>query len=292
MVVRTYFDREGHDSGLLAMLAHRQVGRAVPAMVNDPARSWTLAELASCANASRASLVRMFRGLAQQSPVAFLTELRLELARRKLSATALPIAAIADEVGYNSESAFSRAFRRRFGMRPGETRAGASPSPLSLSGRAAKIGAPLPAIAGETLQLDAPSRMRMPCARSDRATNTRSIETGPFLTPDAWRRPLQPGRRVYRRRVRRRLAPVRAQAFSWPRRRSRSPVRLRSAKVSIGVSLRPADRRRDACHGRIDPPADAKHAGSLSTLRAYLGNQRKSAGSRLDVRGNPRSRKI
>jgi len=110
MVVRTYLDREGRDSGLLAMLAHRQVGRAVAAMVNDPARSWTLDELASCANASRASLVRMFRGLAQQSPVAFLTELRLELARRKLSATALPIAAIADEVGYNSESAFSRAF--------------------------------------------------------------------------------------------------------------------------------------------------------------------------------------
>jgi AraC family transcriptional activator of mtrCDE len=137
MVVRTYLDREGRDSGLLAMLAHRQVGRAVAAMVNDPARSWTLDELASCANASRASLVRMFRGLAQQSPVAFLTELRLELARRKLSATALPIAAIADEVGYNSESAFSRAFHRRFGVRPGETRAGASPSPLSLSGRAA-----------------------------------------------------------------------------------------------------------------------------------------------------------
>src|ERR1700674_5006157 len=62
MVVRAYLDREGRDSGLLAMLAHRQVGRAVAAMVNDPARSWTLDELASCANASRASLVRMFRG--------------------------------------------------------------------------------------------------------------------------------------------------------------------------------------------------------------------------------------
>jgi len=46
-----------------------------------------------------------------------------------------------------------------------------------------EIGAPLPAIAGETLQLDAPSRVRLPGAGSDRATNTRSIETGPFLTP-------------------------------------------------------------------------------------------------------------
>jgi AraC family transcriptional regulator, activator of mtrCDE len=138
MVVRIHLYREGRGSGLLALLAHRQLGRAVAAMVNDPARSWTLDELAECANASRASLVRMFRGIVQQSPVAFLAELRLELARRKLSATALPVAAIAGEVGYKSESAFSRAFHRRFGVRPGETRTGAPASPLSLSGRAAR----------------------------------------------------------------------------------------------------------------------------------------------------------
>jgi AraC family transcriptional activator of mtrCDE len=138
MVVRIHLYREGHGSGLLALLAHRRLGRAVAAMVDDPARNWTLDELAARANASRASLVRMFRGTAQQSPVAFLAELRLELARRKLSATALPVAAIADEVGYKSESAFSRAFHRRFGVRPGETRAGVPRSALSLSGRAAR----------------------------------------------------------------------------------------------------------------------------------------------------------
>jgi AraC family transcriptional regulator, activator of mtrCDE len=138
MVVRVHFYRQEQDGGLLALLGHRQVGRAVAAMLNDPARSWTLDELAVYANASRASLVRMFRGTAQQAPLAFLTELRLELAWRKLSATALPIAAIADEVGYKSESAFSRAFDRRFGVRPGEVRAEARPSPPSLSGRAAR----------------------------------------------------------------------------------------------------------------------------------------------------------
>jgi AraC family transcriptional activator of mtrCDE len=125
MVVRIHLYREGRGSGLAALLAHRQLGRAVVAMVDDPARNWTLDELAAHANASRASLVRMFRVTAQQSPLSFLTELRLELARRKLSATALPVATIAGEVGYKSESAFSRAFHRRFGVRPGETRAGA-----------------------------------------------------------------------------------------------------------------------------------------------------------------------
>ena len=124
MVVRIHLDREGSDRGLLGLLAHRQVGRAVAAMLDDPARNWTLDELAARANASRASLVRMFQRSVQLAPLAFLAELRLELARRKLRATMLPVAAIGDEVGYRSESAFSRAFYRRFGMRPGEARAG------------------------------------------------------------------------------------------------------------------------------------------------------------------------
>jgi AraC family transcriptional activator of mtrCDE len=128
MVVRIHLARDGHDSGLLALLAHPQLGRVVAAMAEDPARNWTLDELAACANASRSSLVRMFRAAAQQSPAAFLTELRLEVARRKLSATPRPVAVIADEVGYRSESAFSRAFHRRFGIRPGGTRAAASRS--------------------------------------------------------------------------------------------------------------------------------------------------------------------
>ena len=125
MIMRVHLDREGYSSGLLGLLAHQQAGRAVAAMLDDPARSWTLDDLAARANASRASLVRMFQRTAQLTPLAFLTELRLELARRKLSATDLPVAAIADQVGYGSESTFSRAFHRRFGLRPGEARTGA-----------------------------------------------------------------------------------------------------------------------------------------------------------------------
>lgn len=128
MVVRIHLGRNGHSGGLSGTLAHPQIGRTVAAMLDDPARSWTLDELAACAHASRASLVRMFRKSTRQSPLAFLADLRLELARRKLSATALPVAKIADEVGYRSESAFSRAFHRRFGIRPGELRATASQS--------------------------------------------------------------------------------------------------------------------------------------------------------------------
>jgi AraC-like DNA-binding protein len=106
------------------VLAHRQAAWAVAAMLDDPARSWTLNELAARAHASRASLVHMFQRTARLAPLAFLAELRLELARRKLSSSVLPVAAIAEAVGYKSESAFSRAFHRHFGVRPGQARGG------------------------------------------------------------------------------------------------------------------------------------------------------------------------
>jgi AraC family transcriptional regulator, activator of mtrCDE len=126
MVVRIQLGRDGRGGCLSGTLAHPQIGRAVAAMLDDPARDWTLDELAACAHASRASFVRMFRKSAQRSPLAFLAELRLELAQRKLSASTLPVARIAGEVGYRSESAFSRAFHRRFGLRPGEVRTAVS----------------------------------------------------------------------------------------------------------------------------------------------------------------------
>jgi AraC family transcriptional activator of mtrCDE len=128
MVVRNHLARTGSDAGLLGLLAHPQAGRAVAAMLGEPARNWTLDELAERANASRASLVRMFQKAARFAPLAFLTELRLDLGRCKLAATTLAVAAIAAEVGYKSESAFSRAFHRRFDLRPGDARGSAATS--------------------------------------------------------------------------------------------------------------------------------------------------------------------
>jgi AraC family transcriptional activator of mtrCDE len=124
MVLRAHLEREHAGNGLLRLLSHRQAGRAAGAMLQDPARAWTLDELAERANASRASLVRMFKKTVNLPPLELLAQLRLDLARRKLAATSRPLAQIAAEIGYQSESAFSRAFRRRFGIRPGEARLG------------------------------------------------------------------------------------------------------------------------------------------------------------------------
>jgi AraC family transcriptional activator of mtrCDE len=122
MVLRTHLGREPAHPGVLALLGHHQSARTLAAMLEAPARDWTLDQLAAHAGASRATLVRLFQNSAGMAPLAFLTELRLSLARQKLSASTATLAAIAAEVGYQSESTFSRAFQRRFGMRPGEAR--------------------------------------------------------------------------------------------------------------------------------------------------------------------------
>ncbi|TCR62560.1 AraC family transcriptional regulator [Bosea sp. BK604] len=122
MVVRAHLETARTSDSLLALLGHPQAGRAVAAMLEAPGKAWTLDELACVAHSSRASLVRVFRKCARIAPLAFLTELRLEIARRKLAGSGRPLADIAAEVGYQSESAFSRAFQLRYGVRPGEAR--------------------------------------------------------------------------------------------------------------------------------------------------------------------------
>jgi AraC family transcriptional regulator, activator of mtrCDE len=128
MAVREHLLHAGPGSlngGVLALLADRQAGRAVTAMLADPAREWSLDDLAGEALTSRASLVRLFRRLAGFAPLECLAALRLDIARQRLAATGPRNASLGDiaaDVGYQSESAFSRAFQRRFGIRPGQAR--------------------------------------------------------------------------------------------------------------------------------------------------------------------------
>lgn len=96
--------------------------RALSAIRSDLAREWSLDSLADIAGASRATLVRLFRRGVGEGPYKFLTSLRITSARARIEASDEPLAAIAEEVGYRSEAAFSRAYRRRFGVAPREHR--------------------------------------------------------------------------------------------------------------------------------------------------------------------------
>jgi AraC family transcriptional regulator, activator of mtrCDE len=121
-MLRVHCERAS-DAGTLRLLSSLPSARAVSAMLRAPGHDWTLDALAAEAHVSRASLVRIFRKTAGVAPLAFLTDLRLGLARQRLAATEASIARVAAEVGYQSESAFARAFHRRFKTTPGRIRA-------------------------------------------------------------------------------------------------------------------------------------------------------------------------
>jgi AraC family transcriptional activator of mtrCDE len=122
MMLRAHFEQAASSSGLMKLLASPSSGRAVTAMLRAPALDWTLDELAAESHVSRATLVRIFRKVAGIAPLAFLAELRLGLAHRRLASTSVSLGEVAGAVGYDSESAFARAFQRRFGISPGRLR--------------------------------------------------------------------------------------------------------------------------------------------------------------------------
>ncbi|MGY2736684.1 AraC family transcriptional regulator [Sphingomonas sp. UYP23] len=122
MLLREHLENEPPVHGLLATLAARETGRAAAAMLKHPERRWDLNELAEIAAVSRATLVRAFRRMSGLPPQAFLTEIRLTLARNRIIHTSEPLAVIAAGVGYHSEAALSRAIQRRFAIRPGAIR--------------------------------------------------------------------------------------------------------------------------------------------------------------------------
>jgi len=102
------------------------VEKAVAAMRADPARRWTVAALSRVAGLSRAPFARRFRRATGMPPLRWLTEHRLGLAQRSLVEGDLPLAEIAVEIGYASEFALSKAFKRLFGIAPGLYRRAAS----------------------------------------------------------------------------------------------------------------------------------------------------------------------
>jgi len=110
------------DNGWLAALADPVLAPALGLLHQHPAERWTVGDLASRAAVSRSQLDQRFRQVLGRSPIRYLTEWRMHLADELLSTTDLTVAAIAKRVGYDSEEAFSRAFKRVRGAPPSEWR--------------------------------------------------------------------------------------------------------------------------------------------------------------------------
>jgi AraC-like DNA-binding protein len=122
-VIRTQMDRLAtNNTGWLAGLRDPLVGRALTSLHARPAHPWTLEELAAEAGASRSALAERFAHLTGLPPIQYLTQWRMQLAAKRLTDTNAKVAAVAAAVGYESEAAFSRAFKKFTGRSPSEWR--------------------------------------------------------------------------------------------------------------------------------------------------------------------------
>jgi AraC-like DNA-binding protein len=111
-----------------AALADKHVGAAIKAIHADPAHRWTLQELAERAGMSRSKFALRFRETAGETPMEYLARWRMLLAADKLENTSDSIATIAITLGYESESAFSTAFKRIMGCSPRQFGRGREPT--------------------------------------------------------------------------------------------------------------------------------------------------------------------
>lgn len=118
MALRTYAQREGMPPSLLVLLGDPRLSRAVFAMVKEPEKAWTVEMLAERSSMSRATLARQFAQKGALSPLDLLTTIRVQVASQLLETTELPLGEIAERVGYQSESAFSKVFQKRTGLTP------------------------------------------------------------------------------------------------------------------------------------------------------------------------------
>jgi AraC family transcriptional regulator, activator of mtrCDE len=122
LVLRLASETADTSRGLLALAGHPRLAPAVAALFSEPARAWSLPELARLCNMSRATLTRQFQEKLGRSAADLLTDIRMTLAANELRKASLSTGAVAETVGYQSEAAFQRAFKGYMGVTPAQWR--------------------------------------------------------------------------------------------------------------------------------------------------------------------------
>lgn len=123
--IRAHLLQLGNDSlGWLDALDDDRIGRSLQLIHEAPDKHWSLEQLAMEVGMSRTSFSQQFKRLVDNTPMDYLTEWRMSLAYSKLQFSNDNILTIALDIGYQSESAFSRAFKKVIGQSPGEVRRG------------------------------------------------------------------------------------------------------------------------------------------------------------------------
>lgn len=121
-ILRAHFANGRREAGFFAGLADPRLSRAIALVHRDYSAALSVADMAASAAMSRSAFAERFSAVIRMSPAEYLTRWRMIVARDMLDGTDDPVAAIADAVGYGSDIAFTRAYRRQFGETPAATR--------------------------------------------------------------------------------------------------------------------------------------------------------------------------
>jgi AraC family transcriptional activator of mtrCDE len=166
LVLRLASETEDAPRGILALAGHPRLAPAVAALFNEPARAWSLPELAELSGMSRATLARQFQEKLGRSASDLLTDIRMTMAANELRRSSLSTGSVAEAVGYQSEAAFQRAFKSHMGITPAQWRKTQEACGREVFARPAAVAAD--AKPAETLEVDPPSHAGQKGARRSR----------------------------------------------------------------------------------------------------------------------------
>jgi AraC family transcriptional activator of mtrCDE len=121
LLIRTWLEQTLAVPGLFGVLAERRLQAAINGMLTAPEKPWTLEQLADTSHMSRATFARLFKQAANATPADVLAQLRMARAARLLD-DGRQAGEVGEAVGYQSEAAFNRAFKRQYGVGPGAYR--------------------------------------------------------------------------------------------------------------------------------------------------------------------------
>jgi AraC family transcriptional activator of mtrCDE len=126
LLMRAWLEQSATTPGMFAVLADRRLGKAMQRMLEAPEQPWRVEDLAHDCHMSRATFARLFAKLCGMAPLDALTRLRMARAALALARDGQAVGEVAAAVGYQSEAAFQRVFKRHYGVGPGAYRRGES----------------------------------------------------------------------------------------------------------------------------------------------------------------------
>lgn len=121
-VIRATLDATKEHIPFLSVFSDSRINQVLTAIHANPAGDWSVERLGQLVNMSRSSFSNRFTELANMTPLQYVIFVRLQKASRLLIETETSLTIVAERIGYQSEAAFSQAFKKQYGMRPGEFR--------------------------------------------------------------------------------------------------------------------------------------------------------------------------